>query len=90
MINQAIRVYENTFTNPINVTITFREMTSGLGSSNFFFYNISYSRYLQALKANATSANDAIALAHLPSGPNNPLRTTVSSTSRPPTSGRSG
>ena len=72
-INQAIQVYQNTFTNPINVTITFREMTTGLGSSNFFFYNFSYATYLNALKSSATSANDATALAHLPTGPNNPV-----------------
>ncbi len=72
-INQAIQVYQSTFIDPINVTIKFQEMTTGLGQSNFFFYNISYASYLNALKADATSANDATALAHLPNGPNNPV-----------------
>jgi hypothetical protein len=72
-INQAIQVYQTTFTNNINVTINFNEMSSGLGSSNFFFYNISYASFLAALKANATTADDMIALAHLPNGTSNPV-----------------
>ncbi len=43
-INQAIQVYEKLFTNNITVTINFKEMSSGLGSSNFYYYNISYAQ----------------------------------------------
>jgi hypothetical protein len=72
-INSAIAFYESTFTDPITVNITFQNMTSGLGQSSTFFANVSYASYLAALIADATTANDATALAHLPAGPNNPV-----------------
>ena len=37
-INSAISVYEARFINPINVNITFEDMSSGLGASSFFLY----------------------------------------------------
>ena len=72
-INSAIAFYETTFSNSITVNIEFDEMTTGLGASSTFFENVSYKDYLAALTANATSANDAIALSHLGPGPNNPV-----------------
>jgi hypothetical protein len=72
-INSAIQVYENTFTDPITVAINFSEMNSGLGQSSTAFAVVPYSDYLAALQADATSSNDATALAHLPAGPNNPV-----------------
>jgi hypothetical protein len=65
-INSAISFYETTFSNPITVSITFNEMSTGLGQSSTFFGNVPYAVYLAALTANATSANDAIALSSLP------------------------
>jgi hypothetical protein len=72
-INQAIAVYQSTFSDPITVTITFQEMTSGLGSSNWWYYNISYQTFINALVADATSADDATAMAHVPHGATNPV-----------------
>ncbi|PYU30022.1 MAG: hypothetical protein DMG31_15185 [Acidobacteria bacterium] len=72
-INSTIGVYEATFTDPITVNITFQEMNSGLGQSSTFFDTILYSSYLTALTADKKSSNDAIALAHLGAGPNNPV-----------------
>jgi hypothetical protein len=73
VINSAIAVYQSKFTDPITVTIQFNEMNSGLGQSVTGFYNVPYQSYLNALTADAKSANDATALAHLPAGPNNPV-----------------
>jgi hypothetical protein len=67
-INTAINTYESDFTDPINVTIDFKEMATGLGQSNTTLYKINYSAFYNALVADAKSANDATALAHLPNG----------------------
>jgi hypothetical protein len=72
-INRAIAVYKAAFCDAITVTIQFQEVTTGLGASSTFLNNVSYSSYLAALTTHATTANDAIALAHLPAGPNNPV-----------------
>lgn len=72
-INQAIQFYDNTFSDPITVTIKFQEISSGLGSSNWWDYNIPYSTFRAALAADATTANDATALAHLPNVSTNPV-----------------
>jgi hypothetical protein len=72
-INSAIAVYEADFSDPITVAFTFKEVTTGLASSLTYSTTVSYSDYITALTASATSADDAIALAHLPSGPNNPV-----------------
>jgi hypothetical protein len=72
-INQAIQVYQTRFGDNITVAIKFQETSSGLGSSSTFFGTITYSQYLTALTSHATTTNDAIALAHLPAGPNNPV-----------------
>ena len=68
VINTAINTYEADFSDPINVTIKFQEMTSGLGQSNTTLYKINYSDFYNALVADAKTANDAIALASLPNG----------------------
>ncbi len=72
-INQAIQVYESTFSTPITVSIAFDHMGSGLGQSTKAIYETSYSGFLAQLQNHATSANDTTALAHLPSGINNPV-----------------
>jgi hypothetical protein len=72
-INTAIAVYRTRFSDPITVSIKFQKMTSGLGSSSTYYGTISYTSYLAALSNHATTADDAIALAHLPVGPNNPV-----------------
>ena len=73
VINQAIGVYESTFSNPINVTIDFQSMSSGLGQSQKNLYVFTYATFRAALVAGATSANDSVALAHLPAGATNPV-----------------
>lgn len=73
VINSAIGVYEATFSDPINVAITFGSMTSGLGQSSFFLFTVPYATFRAALQADATSANDATALSHLPNTVNNPV-----------------
>jgi hypothetical protein len=73
VINNAIAFYQNTFTNNITVNIEFHDMNTGLGQSVFFVFNVSYPSYRTALGANATSADDATALANTPSGSTNPV-----------------
>lgn len=72
-INNALSIYSTTFTDPITVRITFQSMASGLGQSNTAYLSSSYTQVLGALTADATSASDTIALAHLPGGTNNPV-----------------
>src|SRR5262245_35857071 len=67
VINSAIQEYEIKFADPITVNIEFHEITSGLGQSSAFFATGTYSAYRDALQADATTSNDAIALAHLAS-----------------------
>jgi hypothetical protein len=73
VINTAIGVYQAKFADPINVTIRFEEMTTGLGRSNWWYYNIPYQTFINHLVADQTTADDATALSHLPTGPNNPV-----------------
>jgi len=75
IINTAIGIYQADFTDPINVAITFQE-GGGLGGSSTFFQNVSYSTYLTALKADATTSNDAIANSLLPNSATNPVNGT--------------
>jgi hypothetical protein len=73
-ISNVIAVYQASFSDSVTVAITFHETTSGLGqSSTFFRSGISYSTVRSRLAARATTANDAIALAHLPNTATNPV-----------------
>jgi len=67
-INMAIQSYENLFSNPINVTIEFQEMSSGLGESEKNLYSISYSNFYTAYASNAASNNDPAASTALAAG----------------------
>ncbi len=73
VINNAIAFYQNTFSDNITVNIEFHNMSTGLGQSVFFVFNVPYTSYRTALGANATSADDATALANTPSGSTNPV-----------------
>jgi hypothetical protein len=73
VINTAINTYEADFTDPITVTINFREMTSGLGQSNTWLYDLPYSTFITALHADAKTADDATALGLLPIQLTNPV-----------------
>jgi hypothetical protein len=79
-INAAIQQYEALFSDPITVNIKFAKMTSGLGQSSTYISDISYSSLLAALNSDAKTTNDAIALAHLPAGPANPVNGNTSVT----------
>ncbi len=74
-INTAIQLYQTRFSDPITVTIQFKEIsTSGLyGQSSWWYYGISYSQFRAALLADATTTNDTVALAHLATGTGNPV-----------------
>ena len=72
VITQAINLYQASFSDPINVSIKFQE-GGGLGGSNTTLYKISYQNFINALVADSSSANDAVALSHLPTGANNPV-----------------
>lgn len=72
-INQAITMYNQRFTDPITVNITFRSVTSGLGSNNPTTITIPYTTFRAALVADASTATDATALAHLPNQSTNPV-----------------
>ncbi len=73
VINQAIANYEAKFSDPINVPIRFQEMTTGLGSSSYWYYNIPYSQFITTLTADKKTSDDTTALAHLPPGATNPI-----------------
>lgn len=72
-INMAIQFYEARFADPITVSIQFEEMSGGLGESQYEYYSIPYGQFMTNLQNDATTINDAVALAHLPKGPNNPV-----------------
>ncbi len=74
-IQTAINFYEFTFADNITVNITFQE-GGGLGGSSFNLFTVSYAAFHAALMADATSADDATALARLAadgSGATNPV-----------------
>ncbi len=72
-INQTIQTFEALYANPVTVGITFAEMDSGLGQSETFDGSVAYSDYYNALVASAKTTNDAVALAHLTGGSNDPV-----------------
>ena len=72
-IKSAIVAYQMKFSDPVTVTITFQTMPSGLGRSLWYYDTFSYSSYLSALMAHATTADDATAIANLPNVANNPV-----------------
>jgi hypothetical protein len=83
-INSAIAEYQAQFSDPITVTILFREMSSGLGQSNWYYYTgYSYSTVIAALRADATSTDDATAISLLPQATTNPVTGTTSTSVKP-------
>lgn len=65
-IGAAINYYQTTFTDNISVSINFVNSGGGLGSSTQSFYSYAYGDYQTALRGDASSLNDATALAHIP------------------------
>jgi hypothetical protein len=76
MINQAISIYESLFSDPITIEILFRYATTGpdgtplpaddVAVSNTGRYIIPWDTAVAALRADATSSNDNLAIASLP------------------------
>ena len=73
VINNEITLYQNTFSTPITVAIYFYGMSSGLGQSTTWVYSSSYSTFRAGLVSNASSGDDALALANTASGSTNPV-----------------
>jgi hypothetical protein len=77
-INSAISLFESTYTNNFTATIYFQESPSGLGSSNFYYYNLSYATFYAALVAqNANPAALAGLAANGGAGVDNPVNGTA-------------
>jgi hypothetical protein len=84
-INRAIAIYQSLFSDPITVSIRFRysntepdghPFPSGtLSVSDFVVYSIPWNTYINALRADAKTANDTTANASLPA---NALSTNIS------------
>lgn len=75
-INSVVASYETLLLNPVNITVTFSSMTSGLGMSSSAQTTTTYTNFLTHLTASQTSAADATALASLPVQTNNPVNGT--------------
>jgi hypothetical protein len=72
-INAGIAQIQSKFSDPIVVSIKFQTMGAGLGQSQFNISQQTYTNVRAALVADATSPDDALALANLPVGVNNPV-----------------
>ena len=72
-IYSAIAAYEFYFSDPVTVLIEFHEMSDGLGASSTTSYGYSYSSYRNVLNARATSDDDEVAFANLPTASTNPV-----------------
>src|SRR5262249_10948664 len=78
MINNAVSIFHSLFNDPITVSILFRYATTNpdgsplpsgaLAVSYSVVYAVPWTTYINALKADATTANDTTANASLPAG----------------------
>src|SRR5262249_1995473 len=76
MINRAISFHESLFSDPVTIQIRFRYATTlpngnpipmgSLARSDFVFYTIPWNVVVDALRADATTSNDNLAVASLP------------------------
>ncbi len=76
MINRAISIYESLFSDPITVQIRFRYATTlpngdpmpagSIARSNFVYYVIPWNTAVNALRVDAKTSNDNLAIASLP------------------------
>lgn len=74
LITNTLAVYTANFSDPITVSLEFDNMASGLGQSSYVEYTgTSYSSFRTALAGDATSANDATAIANLPNTSTDPV-----------------
>ena len=72
-INAAITELCSNYSDPVTVSVTFNKVNNGLGASLTSYTSASYTDFLTALKAHASTPNDATALARLPVQANNPV-----------------
>ena len=78
-IDADITTIDSYIANPITVTIEFTGTNTGLGQSQSFRDDISYSQYLSDLSTQQTlSTSDTLAISTLPAGPNNPVNSGTS------------
>jgi hypothetical protein len=76
MINRAISIYESLFSDPVTIQIRFRYATTApngtplppgrISQSNYVYYVIPWNTAVDALRADATTSNDNLAIASLP------------------------
>ena len=76
MINRAISIYESMFSDPITIQIRFRYATTApngtplpagsVSRSDWVFYAIPWGTYISALRSDAETSNDNLAIASLP------------------------
>ncbi|MBX6324598.1 MAG: NF038122 family metalloprotease, partial [Chthoniobacterales bacterium] len=76
MITRAVSIYESLFGDPVTVEILFRYATTlpngdpipagSIARSSYVYYTIPWNDYMDALRADAKTSNDAIADASLP------------------------
>jgi hypothetical protein len=79
MIHRAIAIYESLFTDPITIEIRFRYSTTTpdgtplpagvLATSRSVIYTLLWNDFIRALRADAQTSNDNIAIASLPASP---------------------
>ena len=74
----ALRTYQTVLGNSVTVTITFKEMTTGLGASSSYYGSISYSSFRSALAAAPATSTKSTALAHLPVSSSSPVNNNAS------------
>jgi hypothetical protein len=78
MINRAISIYESLFRDPITIQILFRYATTWpngtplpqgfISASDWVYYGVPWSTFINALRADVQTANDNVANASLPGG----------------------
>jgi hypothetical protein len=76
MINRAISIYESLFSDPITIEILFRYATTApdgtplpaarIAQSDSVYYTIPWNAAVDALRADARTSNDSLAIASLP------------------------
>ena len=78
-IDNAISIYHQDFSNPVNVPIYFTEMNTGLGQSSDSLTSVNYSDFRNALASEPNSAVRTTALQYLPNQANEPVPNTTGS-----------
>ncbi len=68
-INTAIQSLESQFSDNVVLNVTFQEMSTGLGESQWNYDTVTYTQYRNALISHATSAADCLGDCHASCGP---------------------